>query len=56
MRHYRALLEDHGSFKKLLAIERKLARLADAAGRAAHIQFAARKPALSENSGPGEIE
>lgn len=43
MRQYREQLEDKAAFRKLLAIERKLARDPDAVGRAAHIQITAQR-------------
>ncbi len=45
LRRYRAFLEDKVQFRKLLALEKKLARDSDAVSRAAHFQFAARKRA-----------
>ena len=42
MRAYRSLLEDTVTARRLLKIEKQLARDADAVGRAAHIQVAAR--------------
>ncbi len=43
VRSYRQLLEDKAQFRKLLALEKKLARDSDAVSRAAHFQFVARK-------------
>ncbi len=43
MRRYRSLLEDKDAYTRLLKLERKLARDADGLGRAAHLQFVARK-------------
>ena len=43
LRRYRDLLEDKAQFRKLLALEKKLARDSDAVSRAAHFQFVARK-------------
>ncbi len=45
VRSYRHLLEDKLHFRKLLALEKKLARDPDAVSRAAHFQFVARKRA-----------
>ncbi len=45
LRRYRAFLEDKAQFRKLLAMEKKLARDPDAVSRAAHFQFVARKRA-----------
>lgn len=43
MRHYRELLEERGAYRRLLQLERKLSREGDALGRAAHMQFVARR-------------
>ena len=45
LRRYREYLEDKAQFRKLLALEKKLARDSDAVSRAAHFQFVARKGA-----------
>ena len=45
MRSYRQFLDDKAQFRKLLAMEKKLARDSDAVSRAAHFQFVARKHA-----------
>ena len=45
LRRYREFLEDKARFRKLLALEKKLARDPDAVSRASHFQFVARKPA-----------
>jgi SAM-dependent methyltransferase len=42
MRRHRDKLEDRAVFRKYIRIEKKLARNADALGRAPHLQFAAR--------------
>lgn len=46
-RYYRHLLEDKSRFRRLLSLEKKLSRDRDAIGRAAHLQFVARKIAAS---------
>ncbi len=43
LRSYRHLLQDKTRYRKLLALEKKLARDSDAVGRAGHLQFVARK-------------
>lgn len=43
MRRYRQLLEDRTHYRKLLALEKRLARDPDGPGRAPHIQIVARK-------------
>ncbi|MCG3136885.1 MAG: tRNA 5-carboxymethoxyuridine methyltransferase [Phycisphaerae bacterium] len=43
IRQYAELLEDREGYRRLLQIEEKLSRLPDAVGRAAHLQFVARK-------------
>ncbi len=45
LRRYREFLEDKSRFRKLLALEKRLARDPDAISRASHFQFVARKPA-----------
>jgi len=45
LRRYREFLEDKAQFRKLLALEKRLARDPDAVSRASHFQFVARKHA-----------
>jgi ubiquinone/menaquinone biosynthesis C-methylase UbiE len=47
IRQYRELLADRTTFRRLIEIEESLEQLEDAAGRAAHLQITARKPAAS---------
>ncbi len=47
IRPVRHLLENKSEYRKLLALEKRLARDGDALGRAAHLQFAAQKEGAS---------